>query len=128
VIIDTPRLGFVKRRDDGSIDFVSPLPSPFNYGSVPGTLARDGDRVGAIVLGPRLSAGTHVEREVVAVARFVDAGVADPKWVCSDRALSALDRALIHAFFAIYVRMKRAIHALRSEAGETRFEGLDERR
>jgi hypothetical protein len=48
--------------------------------------------------------------------------------VCSDRALSALDRALIHAFFAIYVRMKRAIHALRSEAGETRFEGLDERR
>ena len=50
VLIDTPRGSFVKRRDDGSVDFVWPLPSPFNYGSVPDTLAPDGDREDAIVL------------------------------------------------------------------------------
>ena len=127
VIIDTPRLSFLKRRDDGAIDFVSPLPSPFNYGSVPGTTSADGDRIDAIVLGPRLPRGTEVERDVVAVARFVDAGVPDPKWVCADRPLGAADRALINAFFAIYVRMKRALNAVRGRTGETRFDGLVER-
>jgi len=127
VVIDTPRLGFLKRRDDGAIDFVSPLPSPFNYGSVPGTSSADGDRVDAIVLGPRLPRGAEVEREVLAVARFVDAGVPDPKWVCADRPLGAADRALITAFFAVYVRLKRALNAVRGRTGATRFDGLRER-
>jgi inorganic pyrophosphatase len=128
VVIDTPRLGFVKRRDDGRVDFISPLPSPFNYGSVPSTTSADGDRVDAIVLGKRLARGSEVDCAVVAVARFVDAGVDDPKWICSDRPLSRADRALITAFFAVYVRMKRALHALRGEPGETRFDGLVEHR
>jgi inorganic pyrophosphatase len=127
VVIDTPRLCFIKRRDDGRVDFVSPLPSPFNYGSVPSTTSHDGDRIDAIVLGPRLARGAEVERDVVAIARFVDAGVDDPKWICSDRPLSAADRALISAFFAIYVRMKRALNTLRGEPGPTRFDGLVER-
>lgn len=127
MIIDTPRLSFVKRRDDGAIDFVSPLPSPFNYGSVPGTTSADGDRIDAIVLGPRLRAGAEVERDVVAVACFVDAGVPDPKWVCSEQPLTHADRALIHGFFALYVRMKRVIHALRGERGATRFDGIVDR-
>ncbi len=127
VMIDTPRLGFVKRRDDGAIDFVSPLPSPFNYGSVPGTSGADGDRVDAIVLGPRLPRGAEVERDVVAVARFVDAGVPDPKWVCAERPLGLADRALIAGFFAIYVRLKRVLNRARGQTGSTRFDGLDER-
>lgn len=128
VVIDTPRLSFLKRRDDGTIDFISPLPSPFNYGSVPGTSSADGDRIDAIVLGPRLPRGAEVERNVIAVARFVDAGVPDPKWVCADRPLGAADRALITAFFAIYVRLKRALNTARGRRGATRFNGLLERR
>ena len=128
VVIDTPRLGFLKRRDDGAIDFVSPLPSPFNYGSVPGTSGTDGDCIDAIVLGPRLPRGAEVERDLVAVARFVDAGVPDPKWICADRPLGVADRALIAIFFALYVRLKRVLNAARGRTGTTVYDGLVERR
>ena len=42
---------------DGTVDFVSPLPSPFNYGSVPDTLSEDGDPLDALLVGPRRPAG-----------------------------------------------------------------------
>jgi inorganic pyrophosphatase len=57
VVIEVPLGSFIKRRDDGRVDFVSPVPCPFNYGSVPDTLSGDGDRVDAVVLGPRLPRG-----------------------------------------------------------------------
>jgi hypothetical protein len=34
VLIEIPRGSFVKRGSTGHVDFVSPLPCPFNYGSV----------------------------------------------------------------------------------------------
>ncbi|MFY0541612.1 hypothetical protein [Nannocystis pusilla] len=37
VKIEYPRWSVVKRRSDGSVDFVSPLPCPYNYGHVPGS-------------------------------------------------------------------------------------------
>ena len=43
VMIEVPQWSFVKRKGDGSIDYVAPLPSPFpGYGSVPDSLADDG--------------------------------------------------------------------------------------
>lgn len=35
VIIEVPRFSFLKRGPGGHVDFVSPLPCPFNYGAVP---------------------------------------------------------------------------------------------
>ena len=35
VVIEVPRGSFLKRGSTGHIDFISPLPCPFNYGSVP---------------------------------------------------------------------------------------------
>jgi len=34
VLIEVPRGSFLKRGSTGSIDFVSPMTCPFNYGSV----------------------------------------------------------------------------------------------
>lgn len=124
VVIDTPRGSFLKRRDDGRIDFVSPLPSPFNYGSVPGSLSPDGDRIDVMVLGPRLGRGSRVRVAIVAIARFVDAGVPDPKWIASDSPLSSLDRAGLTVFFRTYVLLKRLLYARRGQTGVTRYEGL----
>jgi inorganic pyrophosphatase len=128
VVIEVPRGGFVKRRDDGAIDFVSPAPCPFNYGSVPETRSGDGDRLDALVLGARLARGTRLRVRVVARVRFTDAGQDDPKLVCSQRPLGALDRATITAFFAIYARAKALLNRLRGRRGPTRYEGLEERR
>jgi inorganic pyrophosphatase len=125
VVIDTPRFSLVKRTDDGSIDYVSPLPCPFNYGSVPGTRSGDGDRLDAVVLGPRLARGTRVRASVVALVRFVDAGEADPKYVCSARPWRSRDALLVGVFFTTYARLKGTLNLLRGKRGATRYEGLE---
>jgi len=125
VIIDVPLGGFVKRTDDGAIDFVSPAPCPFNYGSVPDTISGDGDRLDAVVLGPRLARGTRVRVNVVARVRFIDAGQDDPKLICSDHPLGRLDRARVTTFFALYARAKALLNRVRGKAGPTRFDGLE---
>jgi len=60
VVIEVPRGSFLKRGSTGHIDFVSPLPCPFNYGSVPNYLGLEGDLLDALVLGPRLPFGTRI--------------------------------------------------------------------
>jgi inorganic pyrophosphatase len=127
VVIEVPLGGFIKRRDDGSIDFVSPAPCPFNYGSVPDTRSGDGDRLDALVLGARLARGARVRRKVVARVRFTDAGRDDPKLVCSERPLGPVDRARIAAFFGFYARAKGLLNRLRGKTGPTRYDGIEER-
>ncbi|MDD9938820.1 MAG: inorganic diphosphatase [Myxococcales bacterium] len=125
VVIDSPRGSVVKRTDDGGVDFLSPLPCPFNYGSVPDTVSGDGDRIDAIVLGTRLAAGTRVEVEVLAVARFVDAGEEDPKWICGEAPLTGRARLQVNAFFRVYAIAKRALNRARGRSGATRYDGLE---
>lgn len=125
VEIDSSRGSFVKRRDDGGVDFVSPLPTPYNYGSVPGTRAEDGDRLDAIVLGRALPRGARVEVPVRAIVRFVDAGDDDRKLVCSERPLSAGERRGLVAFFTVYACAKRVLNRVRGRRGTTAFEGIE---
>ena len=125
VIIDAPRFSFIKRDDDGRIDFVSPLPCPFNYGSVPNTVSGDGDRIDALVMGARLPRGARVALPIMGVVNFVDAGQADPKWICADFALGRGERLQLVAFFTLYTRAKAALNRIRGKHGATRFEGLE---
>jgi inorganic pyrophosphatase len=127
VVIEVPRMGFIKRKDDGSIDFISPLPCPFNYGSVPNTVSGDGDREDAVVLGPKLPRGTKVRMQVVARVSFIDAGDQDPKWICSPGPLTEEDRRKVIGFFSFYARSKTLLNALRGKAGSTGFVGIEER-
>src|SRR6185295_18906867 len=112
-MVEVPRGSFIKRRDDGSVDFVSPVPCPFNYGSVPDTRSGDGDRLDAVVLGPRVARGARVRVKVVACVRFTDAGQDDPKLICSQGPLSRVDRARVTLFFAFYARAKGLLNRLR---------------
>jgi inorganic pyrophosphatase len=125
VVVEAPRFSHVKRRDDGAVDFVSPLPCPFNYGSVPGTRSGDGERIDAVVLGPRLPRGSRARLRVLGVVRFVDAGADDPKWICADRSLRASDRLQLVAFFTVYALVKRALNRARGRSGATRFHGIE---
>jgi inorganic pyrophosphatase len=60
VVIEVPRGSFLKRGSTGHVDFISPLPCPFNYGSVPIYLGLEGDLLDALVLGKRRHAIVHV--------------------------------------------------------------------
>ncbi len=124
VLIESPRFSHLKRRADGRIDFVSPLPCPFNYGCVPGLLSGDGDPVDAVVLGPRLRRGASVTVRVIAVVDFVDAGAADPKWICANHRLTWRDRAAVEAFFTVYAVAKHLLNRVRGIPGHTAYRGL----
>lgn len=124
VVVDTPRFAFLKLRDDQSVDFVSPLPCPFNYGSVPGTRSGDGDRIDALVLGPRLSTGATVEVPVLAVVDFIDAGQHDPKWVCGVVPMSRATQLSLIVFFRTYAACKVLLNLARGRKGDTAFRGL----
>lgn len=124
VVIEVPRGGFIKRTDAGSIDYVSPFPCPFNYGSVPDTRSGDGDRLDAVVLGPRLARGTRVRLKVVALVRFIDAGEEDPKYVCSATPPSLKEVVTVVGFFKLYEVLKGALNRVRGKRGATRYEGL----
>jgi inorganic pyrophosphatase len=125
VLIEVPRGGFIKRKDDGGVDFVSPFPCPFNYGSVPDTRSGDGDRLDALVLGPRVARGAQLSCNVVGRVRFVDAGLPDPKYICSETPLSTDDRRRIVGFFSFYARAKRVLNLLRGKTGETAYLGIE---
>jgi inorganic pyrophosphatase len=127
VVIDVPRGGFIKRTDAGAIDYISPFPCPFNYGSVPDTLSGDGDRLDAIVLGPARARGSRVRCRVVAVVRFTDAGQDDPKYVCAEQAVSERQLAEVERFFARYSWLKGLLNLLRGKRGATRYAGLERR-
>ena len=128
VRIEIPRGSLVKRRADGSVDFVSPLPCPFDYGCLPGTRSTDGDPIDALLIGRPQGRrrGTNVDARVFAIVRFVDAGCEDPKLVCGFAPLTSRARRQIHRFFRLYAPLKRMLGRLRGEREETRYLGLDE--
>jgi inorganic pyrophosphatase len=124
VLVEIPRASFIKRRPNGAVDFISPLPCPFNYGCVPDTRAADGDPEDVLVLGPRLSEGTRVRVPVLARANFVDAGAYDGKWICGHE-LKRTDMLQLVAFFEVYARAKRWLNRRRGLRGDTTFAGIE---
>jgi inorganic pyrophosphatase len=123
VVIETPRWSLVKWRGDGRVDFVSPIPCPYNYGSIPGVHADDGDPLDAVVLGPPLRRGQRVRVPVVGVVDFIDAGRGDPKVICSAWPLGERERVGLERFFRFYARFKRVLHRVRGQVPDTRFRG-----
>ena len=124
VRVEVARWSFVKRDGQGAIDFISPLPCPFNYGSVPGTTSADGDAEDVVLLGPRLAIGSRTHARVLGRVLFVDAGRQDAKWICGSRELRPSDRLQIDVFFRVYCQAKRVLNAVRGLHGETRYAGI----
>jgi len=116
------RGSFLKRGSTGHIDFVSPFPCPFNYGSVPNYLGLEGDLLDALVLGPRLPLGARIR--VRAWARDADrprhgrrqAGVQRPP---ADPA----EKAFVLRFFRFYARCKGVLNIVRGHPGRNACEG-----
>jgi inorganic pyrophosphatase len=123
VVIEIPRGSFLKRGSTGTLDFVSPLPCPYNYGSVPGYLGLEGDLLDALVLGPRLRAGARVEVYAYGAVGLADRGLYDDKLVCARSPLTRRQRLLVVLFFRLYGRCKRLLNRLRARPGRTAYVG-----
>ena len=123
VVIEVPRGSFLKRGSTGHIDFVSPLPCPFNYGAVPAYLGLEGDLLDALVLGPRLPLGARLRVQAWGAVTLMDRGMIDDKLVCSALPITAADRQRVLRFFRVYARCKGLLNLLRRRPGRNACEG-----
>jgi hypothetical protein len=80
-----------------------------------------------VVLGVTLPRGTRVRARVLAHVKFVDAGQDDPKLICGEAPLVAVDRVRIRAFFWCYARAKGWLNRARGKSGRTHYGGIEER-
>ena len=124
-MIEVARGDLAKRSPAGRVEFVSPVPCPFNYGSAPGFASADGEPADVVVLGRRRARGSRGTLPVVACVRFVDGGLPDDKWVCSACPLRKRDRWQLLAFFHLYATAKRVTAPLRGRGGPTRVLAFD---
>lgn len=123
VVVEIPRGSFLKRGSTGRLDFVSPIPCPFNYGSVPGWIGLEGDLLDAVVLGPRLRAGTGVTVQAFGAVGMADRGMYDDKLICASRPLSRWQRFRVRLFFRFYARSKGLLNLFRGSPGRTAYVG-----
>src|SRR5262245_8964442 len=123
VVVEIPRGSFLKRGSTGRVDFVSPLPCPFNYGSVPSLVGLEGDLLDAVVLGPRLAAGTRLRVRAWDAVTLTDRGLQDDKLICSAHPLTVLERANVLRFFHFYARCKGLLNLWRRRRGRNACEG-----
>jgi inorganic pyrophosphatase len=123
VVIEIPRGSFLKRGSTGHIDFVSPFPCPFNYGSVPQLLGLEGDLLDAVVLGPRLRAGTRLKVPAWGAVILADRGMTDDKLICSHSPVSEIERQRVLRFFRFYARCKALLNLWRRRPGRNACDG-----
>lgn len=128
VLIEIPRGSFLKRGSSGHVDFIAPLPCPFNYGSVPDLLGLEGDLLDALVLGRRLRRGARIKVAAWGAVTLADRGMIDDKLVCSATALTASERRRVLRFFRFYALCKRLLNLWRGRPGRTACEGWCEAR
>ncbi len=123
VIVEVPRGSFLKRGSSGRVDFVSPLPCPFNYGSVPQYLGLEGDLLDALVLGPRLAYGTRLKVKAWGAITLCDRGMIDDKLICSHEPLDAAQRRRVLRFFGFYSFCKGVLNLARRRPGRNACDG-----
>lgn len=128
VVIEIPRGSFIKRGSTGHVDFVSPLPCPFNYGSVPHYVGLEGDLLDAVVLGPRLRAGTLLRVTAWGAVTLTDRGMSDDKLVCCARPPSDAEKRSVLRFFHFYARCKGLLNLYRQRPGRNGCDGWLEAR
>jgi len=128
VVIEVPRFSFLKRGSTGRIDFISPFPCPFNYGSVPTHLGLEGDLLDAVVLGPRLAYGTRLFVKAWGAVILTDRGMTDDKLICSEHPLDASARRRVLRFFHLYAKCKGLLNLWRGRPGRNACDGWCEAR
>ena len=126
VTIEIPRGSFLKRGNLGHIDFVSPIPCPYNYGSIHQYIGGEGDFLDAVVLGRRLAVGTKIQINAYGSVGLSERFMSDDKLICSDRPITEWDRRKALLFFNIYAFCKGVLNLLRGQSGRSRCDGWDD--
>lgn len=126
VRVEVPRGSFAKRSATGRVEFLSPVPCPFHYGSVVDVLGADGDAQDAVIVGAPLhcARGSLHDLPVRACVRFVDEGLVDDKWICSEAPLRRSQELALITFFRFYGLVKVTNDRAKGKRGATGYRGF----
>ena len=123
IVIEIPRGSFIKRGSTGKVDFIAPLPCPFNYGSVPRYIGLEGDLLDAVILGPRINAGARMRAKAWGAVILTDRGMTDHKMICSQQPVSAEQKRSVLRFFHFYAKCKGLLNLWRRRPGRNACDG-----
>jgi inorganic pyrophosphatase len=123
VVIEIPRGSFLKRGNAGHVDFVSPFPCPYNYGSIHQYIGGEGDFLDAVVLGPRLAIGSKVHVNAYGAVGLSERFMYDDKLICANSPITAADQRRLLLFFNVYAFCKGVLNVVRRQRGRSRCEG-----
>ena len=127
IVIETPKYSFFKYHKEGSVfikDFLSPIPTIFNYGFIEGSLAADGMEKDVVVIGSRIAQGSVLEiSRTHGVIKFIDDSLEDNKEiVCSGGLYS---KPLFYFYFHLYAIFKTMYYMLhKRKVTYCRFRGI----
>ena len=123
VVIEIPKGSFLKRGSYGHLDFVSPIPCPYNYGSIHQYIGGEGDFLDAVVLGPRLPIGTRLQINAYGAVGLSERFMSDDKLICAQVPITSGDRRNILLFFKVYAFCKGFLNILRGQKGRSSCDG-----
>ena len=124
--IETSKGSFVKRNEDLGVDFVSPLPCPFNYGHIKGEVGGDGDPLDGVLLGATQPSGVEISARVVGCVRFLDSGEVDDKWILKEHgSITKGEKIVLWSFFHSYALLKRLSAPIRGASGQSKVLGIE---
>lgn len=123
VVVEIPKGSFLKRGSDAQIDFVSPLPCPFNYGSIHEFIGGEGDYLDAVVMGKRLTLGSRITVFAYGAVGLSERYMYDDKLICSQNPISERERLAVVGFFHFYAFCKGGLNLLRGQKGRARCHG-----
>ena len=126
VTIEIPRGSFLKRGSNGDIDFVSPIPCPFNYGSVHRFIGGEGDYLDAVVLGRPLPVGSRITMAAWGSVGLSERFMSDDKLICAEQPITVAQRHFVLGFFHLYALCKGGLNVLRGQRGRARCLGWDD--
>ena len=108
ICIEVSKWGMIKWNEKGNIDYISPIPCPFNYGSVKNIMGDDGDLQDAILLGDKKEVRFCGKYKLIGKVYFIDQGRQDHKWIFSaTNKIRRRDWMVLDSFFRIYAQIKR---------------------
>jgi len=128
IVIETPKYSFRKYQKEGSqfkTEFVSPIPTLFNYGFIDGSMSEDGMETDVIVIGPAMRQGDVLERDHFdGIVRFVDDSLRDDKNIVYIEGF--FSKPLFSLYFRLYALFKSVLYFFRKrKLCICRFEGID---
>ncbi|MEZ5334019.1 MAG: inorganic diphosphatase [Methanolobus sp.] len=127
IVIETPKYSFFKYNKKSSQfvrEFISPIPTIFNYGFIEGSLAEDGMEKDVVVIGSRMPQGSALEvSETDGVVRFVDDSLEDNKEIVYLGGF--FSKPVFYFYFHLYATFKFMYYLiLKRKITYCRFQGI----